>query len=81
MCLCWLLYIPTLLLAQNLDSLYRCLDKEIVKFPQYVARHDQEVADLLSKLTTTVDDEGRFVAGEAEVDEPRLIQPLGRLLQ
>ena len=60
LCLCWLSCMCMILPAQNLDSLYRCLDKEIVKFPQYVARHDQEVADLLSKLTTTVDDEGRY---------------------
>ena len=60
LCLCWLSCMCMILPAQNLDSLYRCLDKEITKFPQYVARHDQEVADLLSKLTTTVDDEGRY---------------------
>jgi hypothetical protein len=46
--------------AQNLDSLYRCLDREIARFPQYVAQHDQEVADLQKQLAAVTDDAGRY---------------------
>lgn len=59
-CLCWLLCRCMILPAQNLDSLYRCLDREIVKFPQYVAQHDQEVADLQARLNMATDDGSRY---------------------
>ena len=59
-CLCWLLCRCMILPAQNLDSLYRCLDREIVKFPQYVAQHDQEVADLQARLNKAADDGSRY---------------------
>ena len=49
-----------ILSAQNLDSLYRCLDREIVRFPQYVAQHDQEVADLQARLNMAADDGSRY---------------------
>ena len=59
-CLCWLSCMYMILPAQNLDSLYRCLDKEIVKFPQYVAQHDMVVADLQERLASATDDAGRY---------------------
>ncbi len=59
-CLCWLSCMCMILPAQNLDSLYRCLDKEIVKFPQYVAQHDKVVADLQERLASVTDDAGRY---------------------
>lgn len=59
-CLCWLSCMCMILPAQNLDSLYRCLDKEIVKFPEYVAQHDKVVADLQARLTSATDDAGRY---------------------
>ena len=49
-----------ILSAQNLDSLYRCLDREIVKFPQYVAQHDMVVADLQARLNMAADDGSRY---------------------
>ena len=56
----WLSCLCMILPAQNLDSLYRCLDKEIVKFPQYVAQHDMVVADLQERLASATDDAGRY---------------------
>ena len=56
----WLSCLCMILPAQNLDSLYRCLDKEIVKFPQYVAQHDMVVADLQERLVSATDDAGRY---------------------
>lgn len=56
----WLSCLCMILPAQNLDSLYRCLDKEIVKFPQYVAQHDKVVADLQERLASATDDAGRY---------------------
>ncbi len=44
----------------NLDSLYRCLDHEIVAFPRYVAVHDQKVASLTHELAEAKDDSLRY---------------------
>ena len=44
----------------NLDSLYRCLDKEIARFPEYVAHHDSEVALLKEELEKATDDALRY---------------------
>lgn len=53
---------PLLTEAQvNLDSLYRCLDSEIARFPQYVSVHDREVADLSRQLDESKDDSLRYV--------------------
>ena len=53
--------LPFVLHAQvNLDSLYRCLDSEIVKFPQYVRVHDHEVAALTRELEEAKDDDKRY---------------------
>ncbi|MBR4389475.1 MAG: transcriptional regulator [Prevotella sp.] len=60
------LYLFFLLLAataraqHNLDSLYRCLDDEIARFPEYVAMHDREVALLTDELKLAKDDALRF---------------------
>lgn len=43
-----------------LDSLYQCLDKEIERFPEYVAMHDKEVALLTNELAQANDDELRY---------------------
>lgn len=43
-----------------LDSLYQCLDKEIERFPEYVAMHDKEVALLTNELAQADDDELRY---------------------
>ena len=58
--LCCFLCFPLGVLAQNLDSLYRCLDHEIELFPQYVARHGQVVAQLQDKLKKATDDASRY---------------------
>lgn len=53
---------PLLTEAQvNLDSLYRCLDSEIARFPQYVSVHDRKVADLSRQLDESKDDSLRYV--------------------
>ena len=53
---------PLLTEAQvNLDSLYRCLDSEIARFPQYVSVHDRKVADLNRQLDESKDDSLRYV--------------------
>ena len=57
---CWLCVLPMMTGAQNLDSLYRCLDQEIIQFPRYVAQHDRDVAQLLGKLQTATDDSTRY---------------------
>ena len=44
----------------NLDSLYRCLDNEIERFPEYVAVHDREVALLTEELRQAKDDALRY---------------------
>lgn len=58
--LCWVLGFSVQTMAQNLDSLYRCLDREIEQFPRYVAQHDQVVAQLLKKLRNATDDAERY---------------------
>ena len=57
---CWLCVMPMSIAAQNLDSLYRCLDQEIIQFPRYVAQHDRDVAQLLEKLQSATDDSTRY---------------------
>ena len=55
------LFIATGTQAQrNLDSLYRVLDKEIERFPEYVAVHDREVALLTEELRQAKDDALRY---------------------
>jgi cell division protein FtsB len=55
------LFIATGAQAQrNLDSLYRVLDKEIERFPEYVAVHDREVALLTEELRQAKDDALRY---------------------
>ena len=58
------LFIATGAQAQrNLDSLYRVLDKEIERFPEYVAVHDREVALLTEELRQDKDDALRISSG------------------
>lgn len=44
----------------NLDSLYRCLDNEIERFPEYVAQHEHEVGMLTQELESATDDALRY---------------------
>ena len=61
-CLLILLTLVTLggYAQHNLDSLYRCLDEEIDRFPEYVANHDREVGLLNKELQTATDDALRY---------------------
>ena len=48
-------------LAQhNLDSIYRCLDEEIVRFPQYVEAREQEADNLREQWQTATTDSARY---------------------
>ena len=46
--------------AQNLDSLYRCLDEAIAATPQYVAAKEQRIADLKRQVSQARDKETRY---------------------
>jgi hypothetical protein len=48
-------------LAQhNLDSIYRCLDEEIERFPQYVEAREQEADNLREQWQTATSDSARY---------------------
>ena len=54
-------------LAQhNLDSIYRCLDEEIVRFPQYVEAREQEADNLREQWQTANTDSAREDVGESD---------------
>ena len=48
-------------LAQhNLDSIYRCLDDEIARFPQYVEVREQEASNLREQWRKATTDSARY---------------------
>jgi cell division protein FtsB len=56
----WAIALACSLHANQIDSLYRCLDGEIARFGEYVAIHDRETAHLRSQLENATSDEERY---------------------
>ena len=44
----------------DLDSLYHCLDEEILRFPQYVAQRERSIDSLRQVLQQATDDQQRY---------------------
>ena len=55
----------------NLDSLYHCLDMEIDRFPEYVAKHEAEVETLRQQLVNSDDNNKSYELAMALYDRYR----------